>query len=281
MAGRYAVALVLLATCLHLPDAEARRFGSGSSHGHSSSHATEAHPHANGESGISIRPHISSISDDEEEQPDGAVSNGSSVNSGYVMLGLVGPLLFIAFRLRKFFRLRRDKHNREAEFAEMMLADHARNPAPGLNAIPGAAAAAMPLVSPVAPPAIARLADGGDIDAFMRQGRASFLHLRTLNQAMNGEEIRNYLAPALLERLRPTLPKNAEGVKFPILKAELLESYENTGSFHALLRFYGTVRPSSSGPAFEFAETWHFRKASAIDNWRVEDIIRDDNPRLC
>lgn len=278
MAGRYGLALVVLAMALNLPLAEARRFGGGSSHGHTSPHATEAHPHGS-ESGISIRPHISGSSNsNEEDTPGDAVSSGSSVNSGYVMLGLAGPLLFVAFRLRKFFRLRRDKHNREAEFAEMMLAEHARNPAPAPHAI--AATTVAPLVAAVTPPAIARLADGGDIDAFIRQGRASFLHLRTLNQAMNGEEIRNYLAPPLLERLRPTLPKNAEAVKFPILKAELLKSYDSAGSFHALLRFYGTVRPSSSGPVFEFAETWHFRKANAIENWLVDDIIRDDNPSL-
>lgn len=277
MVSRNTVVLVLLAMGLILPIAEARRFGGGSTHGHSSPHATEVHPHGNAESGISIRPHISGSSNEEDNSDGGS---GSSINSGYVMLGLAGPLLFIAFRLRKFFRLRRDKHNREGEFAEMMLAEHARNPAPAPHAFTSTATTAAPLVPPVAPPAIARLADGGDIDAFIRQGRASFLHLRTLNQAMNGEEIRNYLTPALLERLRPTLPKNAEAVKFPILKVELLESYENTGSFHALLRFFGTVRPSASGPVFEFAETWHFRKANAIENWLVEDIIRDDNPSL-
>lgn len=278
MAGRYGLVLVVLAMGLNLPLADARRFGGGTTHGHTTPHATEVHPHGS-ESGISIRPHISGNSN-EEDKPDGAVSNGngSSVNSGYVMLGMAGPLLFIAFRLRKFFRLRRNKHNREAEFAEIMLAEHARNPPPAPHAI--AATTTAPLVAAVTPPAIARLADGGDIDSFIRQGRASFLHLRTLNQALNGEEIRNYLAPALLERLRPTLPKNAEAVKFPILKAELLESYDSAGSFHALLRFYGTVRPSSSGPVFEFAETWHFRKANAIETWLVENISRDDNPSL-
>lgn len=117
--------------------------------------------------------------------------------------------------------------------------------------------------------------DGSSVDAFIRQARASFLHLRTLNQAMNGEEIRNYLSPALVEKLRASLPKNAEAVKFPILKAELLESSQDGEGTFARLRFFGTVKLSATAPVFEFGEIWALRKASAIDNWQVVDIVRE------
>lgn len=272
--------LLLLCSCslMWVEPVQAGRFFGGS-HAHTTPHNT---PHSTSEShNPLIRPHISgSGNGDEADQSNGSIGNPSdagSVNSGYVMLGLAGPLLFVAFRLRKFFRLRRNKSEREAEFAQQMLLQHGRTP-PAADAGTAVASQPLPPVTPAPTPATAvpRMADGSDIDAFIRQIRASFLHLRTLNQAMNGEEIRNYLSPALVEKLRPGLPKNAEAVKFPILKAELLGSSQDGNGTFARLRFFGTVKLSATAPVFEFAEIWELRKASAIDNWQVVDIIRED-----
>ena len=274
----YSTVLLLTLSCgtaIWPDDATAGRFGRAlsSSHPHSTPHpASEGHT-------VVVRPHIGNAGNEQEdEQPplkSGTSSSGSGINGGYVMLGLAGPLLFIIFRLRKFFRLRNNKDEREAEFAQQMLHQHGRTPQAG-DASPPPMARPTPAAAPVA--AVPRMADGSDIDAFIRQARASFLHLRTLNQAMNGEEIRNYLSPALVEKLRPSLPKNAEAVKFPILKAELLESSQDGDGIFARLRFFGTVKLSASAPVFEFGEIWALRKASAIDNWQVLDIIRDDKP---
>lgn len=259
-------------------EAAAGRFGRalGSSHPHSTPHSA---PHSASEGHtVVVRPHINSGSDEQEDEQlkSSTSSSGSGINGGYLMLGLAGPLLFIIFRLRKFFRLRNNKDEREAEFAQQMLHQHGRTPQAGDASPPPPMARPAPAAAPIA--AVPRMADGSDIDAFIRQARASFLHLRTLNQAMNGEEIRNYLSPALVEKLRPSLPKNAEAVKFPILKAELLESSQDGDGIFARLRFFGTVKLSASAPVFEFAEIWALRKASAIDNWQVVDIIRDDKP---
>ena len=276
---------LLLLTLLAASPVSAKRFGGGGSHGiHSGGHTTGTPhadaPHTGGSPSLTVRPHINGDSDEQEEpypQSSAAIgaSGSSGINGGYLMLGLAGPLLFIIFRLRKFFRLRNNKDEREAEFAQQMLHQHGRTPQAG-DASPPPMARPTPAAAPVA--AVPRMADGSDIDAFIRQARASFLHLRTLNQAMNGEEIRNYLSPALVEKLRPSLPKNAEAVKFPILKAELLESSQDGDGIFARLRFFGTVKLSASAPVFEFAEVWALRKASAIDNWQVVDIIRDDKP---
>lgn len=276
----YSMVLLLVLSCgaaIWPGDARAGRFGRAlsSSHPHSTPHAT---PHSAPEGHtVVVRPHISSNGDEQEDEQQqikaGTSSGGSGINMGYLMLGLAGPLLFIAFRLRKFFRLRNNKNEREAEFAQHMLQQHGRTPQ--TDAVASAMPQARPAHSPAPAAAVQRMADGSDIDAFIRQARASFLHLRTLNQAMNGEEIRNYLSPALVEKLRPGLPKNAEAVKFPILKAELLESSQDGDGVFARLRFFGTVKLSPSAPVFEFAETWAFRKASVIDNWQVTDIVRE------
>ena len=275
----YSTVLLLTLSCgtaIWPDDATAGRFGRAlsSSHPHSTPHpASEGHT-------VVVRPHIGNAGNEQEdEQPplkSGTSSSGSGINGGYVMLGLAGPLLFIIFRLRKFFRLRNNKHEREAEFAQQMLQQHGRTPQAGDASPPPPMARPAPAAAPIA--AVPRMADGSDIDAFIRQARASFLHLRTLNQAMNGEEIRNYLSPALVDKLRPGLPKNAEAVKFPILKAELLESRQDGDGIFARLRFFGTVKLSASAPVFEFGEIWALRKASAIDSWQVVDIIRDDKP---
>ena len=273
---------MLLLSCSSLiwpGQATAGRFGRAlsSSHPHSTPHST---PHAPAEGHtVVVRPHISGSSDEQEDEQQqikaSTSSGGSGIHTGYLMLGLAGPLLFIVFRLRKFFRLRNNKNEREAEFAQQMLHQHGNAPlardAVQVQPMATSAPASVPT------PAVPRMADGSDIDAFIRQIRASFLHLRTLNQAMNGEEIRNYLSPALVEKLRPGLPKNAETVKFPILKAELLESSQDSDGVFARLRFFGTVKLSATAPVFEFAEIWSLRKASAIDNWQVVEIIRESH----
>lgn len=290
---------LLLIVLLAASPVSAKRFGGGGNHGtHSSGHTPpntpSATPHADAphpadapqaDSGpsLTVRPHIQHDGEDEaEEEPAQQQvttidSGGSGIHTGYLLLGFAGPLLFVAFRLRKFFRLRNGKSGREADFAQNMLMQHGRMPGSDQPATPATAHRAT---SPDngSPPASSSMPDGSSVDAFIRQARASFLHLRTLNQAMNGEEIRSYLSPALVEKLRPSLPKNAEAVKFPILKAELLESAGNGGSQHARLRFYGTVKLSTSAPVFEFSETWLFSKAGVFDSWQVEDIIRNDKP---
>lgn len=289
--GAWLVVILLFAA----QPVHAKRLGGGRNVG---SHHTESHPTpaprdtdpvhdgaASGASagdGISIRPRVyvdgSSAAavmepdEDWQRQQGGALvqqPRRSSMMWGW-WLALAVPITLLVVRYRKY----RSRGNREQEFAQAMLAAHvAERPR-----TPAAAVASAAVAAP-APEAVAGgLADGGDVTALLRQMRASFMHLRTLNQALNGEQVRNYLSPALAARLLPKLPKNAEQVKFPVLKCDLLDSSAEGGGYRAQLRFSGSMRLTATGPVFEFGEIWHLRKSSAIDGWQVEDIVRDDPP---
>lgn len=276
---------LILALGLAIPPAYAKRFGGGRSFG---SHIEVPHrslPHEASGSGVGIRPHIhidssaaTATDDDVERQRQlGArvaqSSSGPSMMWGW-WLGLAVPLTLLAARYRKY----RSRGDREQEFAQAMLAEHAARQPRRMPTVGPLAAEAKPSAVRAASPAqaTAGLADGSDFIGLQRQMRASFLHLRTLNRALHGEQVRNYLAPALAERLLPGLPKNAEQVKFPLLECELLDSASEAGVCKARLRFSGSMRVTASAPSFAFGEIWMLRRGNSNAPWLVEDIVRDD-----
>ena len=289
LSQRCTLGVVLILTLgLAIPAAHARRFGGGRSFGshieapHRSLPHTEAAPHEAAGSGAGIRPRIHvdagavTTDDDTGQQPQpgarvAAPSRGSSMMWGW-WLGLAVPATLLAARYRKY----RNRGDREREFAQAMLAEHA---ARQLRTLPAVAAAAGPSAAPPMPAQVATgLADGSDAAALLRQMRASFLHLRTLNRALNGEQVRNYLAPELAGRLLPGLPNNAEQVKFPLLECELLDSASEAGGCKARLRFSGSMRVTASAPPVAFGEIWKLRRDEPNASWQVEDLVRDDPP---
>ncbi len=131
----------------------------------------------------------------------------------------------------------------------------------------GAAPAAAPLVGE-------RLPDGTESAAFLRQAKASFMHLQTMNSPDNVEELRKYLTPDMYESIKADVAANKETAEFPNLQAEVVETATEGQQYIATVRFHGMVSESVNAPEQPFEELWHFVKPTAPGSlkWLVAGI---------
>ncbi|GGY15245.1 Tim44 domain-containing protein [Paludibacterium paludis] len=145
----------------------------------------------------------------------------------------------------------------------------------GYDAVPrigsGLGAAAYPGTAPT------RLSDGTETPNFLRQAKATFLHLQSLNSPDSLEEVRRYMTPDLFEAIRSDIAGNTEVADFPQLDCQLIETNEEYGGRHvASVRFSGTVSETVNAPAVPFTETWHYIKdPSTNGKWLVAGIQQD------
>ena len=118
-----------------------------------------------------------------------------------------------------------------------------------------------------------RLPDGTEAPAFLRQARASFQHIQSLNSPEQMEEVRKYLTPELFDVLKSEIGSNREVAEFHDLNADLLDSSHEAGHLVASVRFSGRVSESLNAPAVPFSEIWHFMRPSETDpRWVLAGI---------
>ncbi len=118
-----------------------------------------------------------------------------------------------------------------------------------------------------------RLPDGTETAAFLRQARASFQHIQSLNSPEQMEEVRKYLVPELFDALKSEISANRDVAEFHDLQVELLDSSREAGRLVASVRFYGRVSESLNAPVVPFEEIWHFvRPAENDPRWVLAGI---------
>ena len=118
-----------------------------------------------------------------------------------------------------------------------------------------------------------RLPDGTEVPHFLRQAKATFLHVQSMNNPQNVEEIRKYLTPELYVSLQADITGNDEPADFPTLNCELITASEEAGQLVASVRFSGMVSESVNAPLEPFSEIWHYIKSVATEQkWVVAGI---------
>ncbi len=117
-----------------------------------------------------------------------------------------------------------------------------------------------------------QLADGTEPAAFLRQARAKFLHLQSMNSSSNVEEVRRYFTPDMYTAIREDILSNDDFAEFPQLSAQVLESSQENGQYVASVEFSGTVSESVNAQAIPFTEVWHFVKLQNSSEWLVAGI---------
>ncbi len=121
-----------------------------------------------------------------------------------------------------------------------------------------------------------RLTDGTETPNFLRQAKATFLHLQSLNTVDSLEEIRRYMTPELFTDVSHDIGNNTDVADFPQLDCALTESVEEGSRHIASVRFSGMVSESVNAPAVPFAEVWHYVKDSGTNGkWLVAGIQQD------
>jgi predicted lipid-binding transport protein (Tim44 family) len=120
---------------------------------------------------------------------------------------------------------------------------------------------------------ITRLPDGTESAAFLRQARASFMHMQTLHSPDQAEEMRRYMTPELFNELKDDIAHNQDVAEFPELNAQVIEAINEGGRMVASVEFSGRVSESLNSPAVPFKEIWHFvRPIDGDPRWMLAGI---------
>lgn len=123
------------------------------------------------------------------------------------------------------------------------------------------------------PMSLQRLPDGTEVPHFLRQAKATFLHLQNLNSADSLEEVRKYMTPDLFSALKEDIAANTEPADFPQLDCQVIEATVENSRMVASVRFSGMVSETVGSPAVAFSETWHYVKDDASNGkWLVAGI---------
>lgn len=122
------------------------------------------------------------------------------------------------------------------------------------------------------PASLQRLPDGTEVPHFLRQAKATFLHLQNLNSADSLEEVRKYMTPDLFQALKEDIAANTEPADFPQLDCQVVEATVEAGRMICSVRFHGQVSESVGAAAVPFSETWHYLKDDSNGKWLVAGI---------
>lgn len=121
-----------------------------------------------------------------------------------------------------------------------------------------------------------RLPDGTEVPHFLRQAKATFMHVQSMNNPANIGEIAKYMTPALFAELKADIADNQETADFPTLNCDFLESANENQGYVASVRFHGMVSESVNAPLIAFSEIWHYVKSAETDQkWLVAGIQQE------
>jgi predicted lipid-binding transport protein (Tim44 family) len=124
-------------------------------------------------------------------------------------------------------------------------------------------------------PTLDRLPDGTDVSSFLRQAKATFLHLQSLNGAENVGEIRKYMTADLFDSLKDHIAQNTSLADFPNLECRLLDCAKEHNGYVASVLFSGMVSEEVGSPAESFSEIWHYVKGEQDLRWLLAGIQQD------
>ncbi len=148
------------------------------------------------------------------------------------------------------------------------IGEGAGSAAPATGGLFGGGAAAQQQGAP-----LTRLPDGTEVAAFLRQARASFMHMQSLNSPAQAEEMRRYMTPELFADLKDEIGSNTDVAEFPELNLNVLEAVNEGGRMIASVEFTGRVSESLHAAPVPFREIWHFVRPMGSDpRWLLAGI---------
>jgi predicted lipid-binding transport protein (Tim44 family) len=118
------------------------------------------------------------------------------------------------------------------------------------------------------------LPDGTEHAAFLRQARATFLHMQTMNSSSNLDELRRYFTPDMFNSVQSDIANNHDTAEFPQLNAQIVDSAQENGQYVTSVLYSGTVSEDLNSAPVPFSETWHFVQpiGSTDRKWLVAGI---------
>ncbi len=149
----------------------------------------------------------------------------------------------------------------------------------------GAGGGTMPMSAP--PPAAAPLAGGSaspssalpagfDADGFVRQAKVNFVRLQAANDEGNLDDLREFVTPEMFAELQLQLQERgdvAQRTEVVDLHAEIVECAEEAQRYLVSVRFHGLIREEKDAAPVAFDERWHLTKpVTGNRGWAVAGI---------
>lgn len=145
------------------------------------------------------------------------------------------------------------------------------NTAAPVNNYAGAQAAPIPNINQE------RMPDGIEPMYFLRQVKGMFLHIQSMNNPDNVQEIEKYMTAGLYQEISSSVSANTFVADFSNLDCQLLNSEMVNGQLVASVKFFGMVSDEPNQPSHPFSEIWNFVKTdlSASGKWLVAGIQQE------
>lgn len=136
----------------------------------------------------------------------------------------------------------------------------------------------IPSTSPAVPGTASgsHLPAGFDVDAFARQAKVNFIRLQAANDAGNLDDIREFTSPEMFAEIKMQLGERgntAQQTDVVELNAQVLDVVEEAQRYIVSVRFNGLIREARDMPAAPFDEIWHLTKSvNGKAGWVVAGI---------
>lgn len=124
---------------------------------------------------------------------------------------------------------------------------------------------------------VEKMPDGVETIYFLRQAKGMFLHIQSMNNALNVNEIEKYLTKELYNEIKEKVASNESIADFPSLDCKLINCEEENQQLIASVRFFGMVSEEPNSPPTSFSEVWNFIKSENTNNkWLVAGITPEN-----
>ena len=121
-----------------------------------------------------------------------------------------------------------------------------------------------------------KMPDGVEFVYFLRQVKGMFLHIQSMNNPDNANEVEKYMTAELFNDMKADITNNASIADFSDLDCQLLECEDKDGQLIASVKFFGMVSEEPEQPAHPFSEIWNFVKSAQTNNrWLVAGIQQE------
>lgn len=117
---------------------------------------------------------------------------------------------------------------------------------------------------------------GFDVEGFLRQSKLNYIRLQAANDRGDMEDIKNFTTPEVFAEIQMQYEERGRQPQFTDvarLDADLLEVATENGLYIASVHFHGLIREAEGVEALPFAEVWHLTKpVDGGSGWRIAGI---------
>jgi predicted lipid-binding transport protein (Tim44 family) len=270
-----ALLVAVFGSTLLVDDAQARRFGGGSSFGMKRSTPPASAPKQNFNRQQPSATPAGQPGKRSWMGPLTGIAAGLGLAALFSHLGLGEEMadfvLLLLIAAAAIFLFKKFRRGAGAPAQRLQYAGASANTGMGVDAVQRDSAAAA-----FSGGASSALASEFDAETFVRQAKLNFIRLQTANDAGNLDDIREFVTPEVYAEVSLQIAERggaAQQTDVIEFEAEALDVTEEGGRYIVSVRFSGLLREEKDASPAPFSELWHLIKpVQGDEGWRVAGI---------